>query len=65
MNLQMLKGKFREKNLNYEEVAKMLDISIATLSNKMNGASEFTIKEVRNLKEILSLDDEECIKIFL
>lgn len=65
MNLQMLKGKFREKNLNYEEVAKMLSISITTLSNKMNGVSEFTITEVRNLKDILALEDSECIKIFL
>jgi hypothetical protein len=61
----MLKGKFREKNLNYEEVAKMLSISITTLSNKMNGVSEFTITEVRNLKDILALEDSECIKIFL
>lgn len=61
----MLKGKFREKNLSYEEVAKMLSISITTLSNKMNGVSEFTITEARNLKDILALEDSECIKIFL
>lgn len=65
VKLDMLKGKIVEKKTNYDECSKALGISITTLSNKMNGYTEFTVQEANNLSTFLNLSLDEKIHIFL
>ena len=65
MNISKLKGKMRECNATYAEVAKSLGLSVASFSNKMNGKSKFYINEIEILGNCLGLSDSEKIDIFL
>ena len=65
MNLQKLKGKLREHDANYIDVANCLGLSVTAFSNKMNGKSKFYIDEIEKLSDRLSLSDAEKIDIFL
>ena len=65
MNLQKLKGKLREQDANYIDVANCLGLSVTAFSNKMNGKSKFYIDEIEKLSDRLSLSDAEKIDIFL
>lgn len=65
MNTNKLKGKLRECNMNYAEVAAKVGISVASLNNKMNGKSKFYIDEIEKISKVLSLSDTEKIDIFL
>lgn len=47
-----------------ETLAQALDITNVTLSKKMNGASDFTRKEMMQIKERYSLSDERLFEIF-
>ena len=44
------KGFLREKELTYSDVAKVLNISITAVLNKINGVSDFYIEEVKILQ---------------
>lgn len=65
MNLDKLKGKLTEKRKRYEDCSKVLDVTVATFNNKMNGKSKFYVDEINNLSVFLGLTDEEKIDIFL
>ena len=43
-NLNMLKGKLKEKNKTYNECAAELGISTTSFNEKMNGKSRFKVK---------------------
>ncbi|WP_303823180.1 helix-turn-helix transcriptional regulator [Ruminococcus flavefaciens] len=51
-------------NITKEEIAKRLNINIATLYRKFNGESDFTLSELKALKEILGLSKEDVDRIF-
>lgn len=40
-----LKGLMRETNITQTELAQLLNMSVTTLNHKINGKSDFTIKE--------------------
>lgn len=65
MNLQKLKGKLCECNINYAKASECLGLSIASFNNKMNGKSKFYIDEIDKLSKVLNLSDTEKIDIFL
>ena len=65
MNAQKLKGKLRECNTSYEKAAEVLNLSVASFNNKMNGKSKFYIDEIENLSNFLNLSNAEKIDIFL
>lgn len=46
-----------------EEIAKELGINITTLYRKINGESDFTLSELKQLKRMLGMtkDDVDCI----
>ena len=46
-----LKGLLREKKINYETLAKHLEMSLSALSNKINGKSVFDTLEVEKIVE--------------
>lgn len=54
-----LKGLMRQKKVNYETLAKELEISISALSNKINGKSLFNILEADKISKILDMKREE------
>ncbi|WP_297017945.1 helix-turn-helix transcriptional regulator [uncultured Dialister sp.] len=65
MDRQMLKGKLREKGKTYRDLAALLHKSVTTVSNKMNGVSEFDCAEACLISQWLQLAPHESIDIFL
>lgn len=53
MNCNKIKGKMRELEYTQNKLAKELDITVQTLNAKLNGRSDFTLKELLKLKVIL------------
>lgn len=65
MNSDKLKGKLKEKRMNYKTCAQRLGTSVTTLNNKINGHSKFYIEDIEKLSIILELTTQEKIDIFL
>lgn len=64
MNRQKLKGKLYEENKTYKDLADVLGKSVTTVSNKMNGASEFDCAEACIISKWLALSPKESIEFF-
>ena len=66
MNSALLKGEIRAKSMTQEDVASEIGISLSRFNAKLNntGGAEFSLGEVRALKELLSLDAEQVDVIF-
>lgn len=62
--LNSLKGKIRESDSNYRELARRIGMSPATLSDKINGYSAFDIDEVNRIVNELRIEPEEIVKFF-
>lgn len=54
-----LRGKMREKELRQDQVAKMIGISPATYSQKLNNKAYFTQDEISDLVKILSISSND------
>ena len=52
------KGWLRSNDLTYKDVSEFLGLSIATVSAKINGKSDFLLSEIRALKKEYNLEDE-------
>ena len=65
MNINKLKGKIVEKNMNVERLAEMIGIDKTTLYRKLNNAEKITIGEAAKIKVALRLNDSEAYDIFL
>lgn len=65
MNSSKLKIKMLETNISIKDVADALNISMQALYKKINGETNITIEDVRKIKNILNLNDEEVKEIFL
>lgn len=61
MKYQRLKGEMLAKNFTQEQVAKKIGITTQALNAKLNGRSQFTIKEAQIITDILELDDPVSI----
>jgi len=62
--LSALKGRIREKKTNYEELAEYLGIGENTLSNKINGYSDFYTNEIVKIVEFLDIPKDEINRYF-
>lgn len=62
--LKALKGKIRESDSNYRELARRIGMSPATLSDKINGYSVFDTEEVNLIVSELRIEPTEIIKFF-
>jgi plasmid maintenance system antidote protein VapI len=60
-----LKGKLVEKGKTYNDCAEAIKVSKTTFSKKINGQTDFTTIEVKNLIEFLGLESKDAIDIFL
>lgn len=65
MNLNKLKGKIVENELNVEKLADIIGIDRSSLYRKLNNAEKITIGEALKMKEALSLNESEAYEIFL
>ena len=63
-NKNKFRAKIIENGFTVKQIAETLHISEVTLYRKINGASDFTRKEIQKLKEILKLDVETVEEIF-
>ena len=52
------------KGIKRSYLAKKLKISYNTLTNKLNGKSEFSVIQISIIKDLLGLDNELSINIF-
>lgn len=52
------------KGIKRDYMAKKLKISYNTLTNKLNGKSEFSAIQMSMIKELLNLDNELSINVF-
>ena len=66
MNKNLLKGKIAEKAMTQSEVAAAVGISRSRFSAKLNekGGAEFSLGEVRAMKELLCLEGHQVEQIF-
>lgn len=65
MNINKLKGKIVEKDMNVETLAALIGIHKASLYRKLNNGEKITIGEAAKLKEALEMNNEEAFEIFL
>lgn len=52
------KGWLKSKNLTYKDVAEVLGLSVATVSAKINGQSDFLLSEIETIKKHYNLESE-------
>ena len=66
MNADVLKGKIREKAMTQGEVATKIGCSLSRFNAKLNetNGAEFSLGEVRALKQLLLLTPEQTDVIF-
>lgn len=57
MSFDKLKGKMTEGHLSQKNMAQKLGITVQALNAKLNGRSQFTLGEVVEITEMLSLKD--------
>lgn len=59
-----LKGRIREKLGTQEELARLMELSHASVSFKLNNKSEWTQREMNRAAEILEIPDDEYAAYF-
>lgn len=52
------KGFLREKRLTYCDIANLLGLSVGTVSQKVNGNSDFYLNEMKIIKEAYNPEDD-------
>lgn len=65
MNINKLKGKIVENEMNVEALASKIGVDRSSLYRKLNNVERITIGEAVKMKDVLSLTNEEAIEIFL
>ena len=61
----ILKSKMILQEKTQSEMAKVLGLSLVSVSKKINGVIKFNLEEVKKIKEYLNLTDDEINQIFL
>lgn len=66
MNSSILKGKMREQDMTQSIVAARIGLSLSRFNAKLNNSdgAEFSLGEIRSLKELFSLDAAQIDQIF-
>lgn len=64
-NIGLLKEKIDNSGLKVNKITEKLGISKTAYHNKMNGKVEFKSGEIKTLKFMLQLTNEEVVNIFL
>ena len=66
MNVALLKGEIRAKSLTQKDVAAGIGVSLSRFNAKLNnsGGAEFSLGEIRAIKQLLQLSSESVDRIF-
>lgn len=62
--LTAIKGRIREKGTSYRELARNINISLNTLSDKINGFYAMELSEAEKIAEYLDIHPLEMTKYF-
>lgn len=65
INANELKAELARNNLTQMELAESIGLSWTGFWKKITGQNSFTLDEVRNIRDVLNLDDEAIKNIFL
>lgn len=65
MNMNKLKAKIVEREMNVEQLAEIIGMTGPTLYRKLRAPLKITIGEAIQMKDVLELTDEEALEIFL
>lgn len=65
MNFRKIKSRMVEGDINMQRLARELDISKTALNSKMKGRTEFKLSELRKMKSLLNIQDQDFLDIFL
>lgn len=65
MDINKLKGKLVERQMNVETLAKTIGVERSSMYRKFNNAEKITIGEALKIKLALGLSDAEASEIFL
>ena len=60
-----IKAELARKEMTQGELASAIGLSQSGLWKKMTGTTEFTLNEIRNIRDVLSLDNKQIVEIFL
>lgn len=64
VNIPKLKGKMVEMSVSAETLANHMGINVATLYRRFNEPDSFTVKEVRQISELIHLTANDVDSIF-
>lgn len=64
MDKNLLKSFIVRSGLTHKEVATKLGLSEAGFSQKMQGHTEFTLREIRSIIFVLRLNEDEVLDVF-
>lgn len=66
MNADLLKGEIRARGMTQGDISNKIGLSLSRFNAKINntGGAEFSLAEVRSLKEFLQLTSEQVDIIF-
>lgn len=64
MELRELKGVIRGQGLTYQELAGKAGMGVNTLSNKLNGKSDFDAGEIESVASVLGIGAAEVARYF-
>lgn len=56
-----LKGVMASKGITITKLAELTGMGKSTLSNKLNGHTEFNLKDIKTIKDVLDITDVEDI----
>ena len=65
VNKKLLKSKMVLKETTQLNLSKLLDLSITSINQKMNGNVIFKPKEIKKIKDYLNLTNDEVVEIFI
>nr|DAD67267.1 MAG TPA: hypothetical protein [Myoviridae sp. cteo515] len=65
INQNLLNSKVALSGLSFKELAKKIGMPYQSFNNRKNGKIEFNSKEIKALKEVLNLSNDDVIAIFI
>lgn len=64
MNINLLKYFIKDRGFNRKDLADMLKLNVQTFNKKVNMKADFTLIEVKQLSDILSLNQKQIFDVF-
>jgi predicted transcriptional regulator len=63
-NRNLLEARLKEKNITKEDLSKGLNMSYTSLQQRVKGRTDFKLGEIKKIKKILGLTNDQVIEIF-